>query len=268
MVNTTLEEVVSRVQELRRRHGPAAFVTSHNALAHVDRLDDVVRGVHHWLEDDGVFVLEVGYFVDVFQKLQFDTIYHEHLDYHTVAPFERLFTRTGMELLDVQRVEPQGGSIRVMAQKAGGRFRRDGSAGALVALENSLGLDSPATLTRFGERIAALGRQLRSLLCSLKAEGKSIAGFGAPTKATTLLSHFRIGSGTLDFVVDDNPLKQGKYLPASHIPILPTAALYERRPDCLLILAWNFAEPIMVAHRRFAEAGGRFILPMPEPRMV
>lgn len=255
-------------RELRAGHGPAAFITSHNALAHIDALDDVMRGVAHWLAPDGVFVLEVGYFVDVFSNLFFDTIYHEHLDYHTVAPFRRLFERTGLELLGVQRISPQGGSLRVLAQKAGGRHQPDGTAEVLIALENELGLDRAATLTAFGERIAELGGRLRALVGSLKAQGKSIAAFGAPTKAVTLLSHFGIGAETLDFVVEDNPLKHGLFMPLSHIPVLPTAALYERRPDYALILAWNFAEPIMAAHRAFAEQGGRFITPMPEPRIA
>jgi SAM-dependent methyltransferase len=255
-------------EELRRRYGPALFITSHNALAHIDALDDVVRGVAHWLDDDGIFVLEVGYFLDVYTNLFFDTIYHEHLDYHTVAPFRRLLERTGMDLIAVQRVSPQGGSLRVIAQKSGGRLQPDGSADDLIALERSLGLDQPETLTAFGERIDQLGQQLRALLASLKQEGKSIAAYGAPTKAVTLLSHFGIGAESLDFVVEDNPMKHGRFLPISHVQVLPTSELYERRPDFALVLAWNFAGPIMEMHRRYADEGGRFIVPMPEPRIV
>ena len=258
----------SLARELRAKHGPAAFITSHNACAHIDHLDDVMRGVSHWLTDDGVFVLEVGYLADVYQNLLFDTIYHEHVDYHTVAPFEKLFARTGLEMIGIQRIEPQGGSIRVMAQKVGGRFRRDTSAGELVALEKKLGLNQAETFAAFGERISGLGRELRALIGSLKAEGKSIAAYGAPTKATTLLSHFGIGAESLDFIVDDNPLKQNLYSPLSHIPVVPTAELYVRRPDFVLILAWNFARPIMSMHQRYVDEGGRFILPMPKPLLV
>lgn len=255
-------------KQMRERYGPASFITSHNALAHIDDLADVVRGVSHWLADDGVFVLEVGYFFDVFSNLFFDTIYHEHLDYHTVAPWRRLFERTGMELLSVQRVSPQGGSLRVMAQKAGGRFRADHTADDLIALERSIGLDRVETISAFGERIAKLGEKLRGLLASLKAQGKSIAGFGAPTKAVTLLTHFGIGAESLDFIVEDNPLKHGLYLPVAHIPVVPTEELYARQPDYALILAWNFAAPIMKTHQRFVDRGGRFIVPMPDPSIV
>jgi SAM-dependent methyltransferase len=253
---------------LRAAHGPATFITSHNACAHIDRLDDVVRGVHHLLADDGVFVLEVGHLLEVYQNTWFDTIYHEHLDYHSVAPFRQLFARLGMEAFAVQRVSPQGGSIRVAAQKAGGSWPDDGSIAALVDLERASGLDRAETFVEFGRRIDAVGAELRALVKRLKAEGKSIAGYGAATKATTLLSHFRLGREDLDFIVDDNPLKQGLFSPATHIPVVGPEELYRRRPDYLLILAWNFAEPIMAAHRRFADDGGKFILPMPVARIV
>lgn len=255
-------------RELRAEHGPADFVTSHNALAHIDQLDDVIRGVAHWLADDGVFTLEVGYFLDVFSKLHFDTIYHEHLDYHTVAPFESLFARTGMELISAERISPQGGSIRVMAQKTGGPLENDASISRLSAEEKKLGLDKPETIAAYGERIRELGEKLRALLKSLKADGKSIVAYGAPTKAVTLLSHFGIGSDMLDFVVEDNPMKHGRFMPVSHVPVLPVSELYSRKPDYAVILAWNFAEPIMTMHQRFVDEGGRFILPMPDPQIA
>jgi SAM-dependent methyltransferase len=253
---------------LRRERGPAALVTSHNACAHIDALDDVVRGVRHWLADDGVLALEVGYFLDVCENIWFDTIYHEHLDYHTVGPFTKLFERTGMEAIAVRRVSPQGGSIRVIAQKAGGPRRPDGSVERLMELETERGLNDPATLVDFARRIDAVGADLRSLVGSLKARGKSLAGFGAATKATTLLSHFGLGREHLDFIVDDNPLKQGLYAPASHIPVVAADEIYRRRPDYLLILAWNFAEAIMAMHGRYQSEGGKFVIPMPTPRIV
>lgn len=253
---------------LRKSYGPADFVTSHNACAHIDQLDDVVRGVRHWLADDGLFVLEVGYFLDVYRNIWFDTIYHEHLDYHTVAPFKQLFARTGMELIGVERVSPQGGSIRVVAQKANGPRKNDGSVEALVDLEQRNHLDKPETFIEFARTINQVGAQLRSLVKSVKESGKSIAGYGAATKATTLLSHFQLGKDELDFIVDDNPLKQGLFSPATHIPVLAAEEIYRRRPNCVLILAWNFAEGIMAAHRRYANEGGKFILPMPQPRII
>jgi hypothetical protein len=254
--------------QLRKDYGPAAFITSHNACAHIDDLEGVMRGVRHWLADDGLFVLEVGYLLDVFENAWFDTIYHEHLDYHTVAPFRRLFARVDLEPVFVQRVSPQGGSLRVFAQRAGGPARPDASFSDLIAEEHDKGLDRPETFVAFGERVNEVGTRLRSIIEALKTDGKTIAGYGAATKATTLLSHFRLGSAELDFIVDDNPLKQGLFSPASHIPVTDPSQLYSQRPDYLLILAWNFAEPIMTAHEEYARLGGRFVLPMPVPRIV
>ena len=253
---------------LREKHGPAAFITSHNACAHIDHLDDVIRGVKHWLADDGLFVLEVGYLLDVYENVWFDTIYHEHLDFHTVAPFRKLFARIGMEMIGVQRVSPQGGSIRVIAQKAGGSRTIDGSVQTLINLEQAKGLDKPETFVKFGVRINEVGALLRTLIQSVKAKQKTIAGYGAATKSTTLLAHFGLGRDDLAFIVDDNPLKQGLFSPAAHIPVVATDELYRRCPDYLLILAWNFAEPIMANNQRYADQGGKFIVPMPIARIV
>lgn len=259
------EDVARR---LRTALGPATLITSHNACAHIDQLDSVMRGVAHWLADDGVFVLEVGYLLDVYENVWFDTIYHEHVDYHTVGPFRALFARTGLELIGAERVSPQGGSIRIFAQRIGGPRRDDGSAARLIDLERDRGLTRPETFVAYGQRIHAVGQQLRDLIRGLKQEGKSIAGYGAATKATTLLMHFGIGKDELDFIVDDNPLKQGLFSPATHIPVVSPAELERRQPDYLLVLAWNFAEPIMASQQAFVARGGRFILPMPTARIV
>ena len=254
--------------ELRKKYGTAKYITSHNACAHIDNLFDVVKGVEHWLDADGVFVLEVGYFVDVYSNTWFDTVYHEHVDYHTVAPFEKLFNRVNMELISVERISPQGGSIRVMAQKKGGIIKRDDSVDELIALEAKLGLNKAETLHKLNHKISQVRDKLHNLIHSLKADGKSIAGFGAPTKATTLMAHFGLDATVLDFIVDDNPLKQGLFTPITHIPVLSSDALYKMKPDYVLILAWNFAEPIMQTHKKYSEQVGQFILPMPNPEIV
>ena len=251
--------------DLRKKFGPATFITSHNACAHIDHLDDVIRGVRHLLADDGVFVLEVGYLLDVYTNIWFDTIYHEHLDYHTVEPFVKLFARLDMEMLGVERISPQGGSIRIFAQRSGGLRQADNTAAALISLEHASGLDKPDTFVTFGHRIKTIGRSLKTLIEDLKSSGKTIAGYGAATKSTTLLSHFGLNQNDLDFIVDDNPLKQGRFSPANHIPVVSSEELYRRQPDYLLILAWNFADPIIAAHQEFTRRGGRFILPMPTP---
>ena len=258
----------SLARKLKTKFGPCKFITSHNACAHIDDLFDVFKGVEHWLDDDGIFVVEVGYFVDVYQNTWFDTIYHEHLDYHTVAPFDKLFGRVGMEIIDVQRIEPQGGSIRIIAQKNGGKHKRSFSVNKLITFEHQLGLNKIETFYEFNFKINNVKKNLQKLVRSLKKDGKLIAGFGAPTKATTLMAHFGLDEKVLDFIVDDNPLKQGLFTPITHIPILPTEALYKYKPDFVLILAWNFAGPIMKTQARYEKEVGQFIVPMPVPKII
>ena len=248
---------------IRAERGPAAVITANNVFAHIDDLGGVADGVRDLLAPDGVFVFEVSYLVDVYEKTLFDTIYHEHLAYHSVAPLKRFFAAHGLELFAAERVLSHGGSLRGFAQLKGGPRAADGSVDALIALEQRLGLDRAETLAAFGRKIDAVGDSLRALLNDLKKRGKRVAGFGAPAKATTLMIHFGLGPDTIEFIVDDSPLKQGLFSPGLHVPVLSSEAIYARRPDYLLILAWNFARPIMDKHARFAAEGGHFIIPLP-----
>lgn len=259
---------LKKAQYLRKERGPARLITSHNVLAHVDDLSDIIKGVEHWLSDDGLFVMEVGYFVDVYQKVWFDTIYHEHLDYHTLAPLLGFLARHDLEVIEVERIAPQGGSIRVISQKKGGPYGTDASVDNLLELERSLEMDRPETFRAYNQRVNEVRDDLGTLLIDLKQQGYSIAGYGAPTKATTMLMHFGLSQEMLDFTLEDNPLKHGCFLPGAMIPILPADELYVRKPDYVVILAWNFAHSIIKKHRRYHEEGGRFILPMPVPRIV
>jgi ABC-type Fe3+-hydroxamate transport system substrate-binding protein len=153
-----------------------------------------------------------------------------------------------------------------VAQKIGGPRKADQTVEELIRVERAAGLDRMETFKAFGQKINRIGTELSKLVRELKQKGASIAGFGAPTKATTLLSHFQLGQ-VLDFLVDENPLKQDLYSPGHHIPVVSAEELYRRKPDYLLILAWNFADNIMERHQAFRANGGRFILPMPEPKI-
>jgi hypothetical protein len=254
--------------QIREKKGAAAVVTANNVFAHIDDLASMVAGVRTLLDDDGVFVFEVSYLTDVLEKTLFDTIYHEHLSYHTVAPLVSFFAANGMELITADRVDTHGGSLRGVAQLAGGARAVASSVAACLELEDRLGLGRPWTFHDFAQRIDVLKTSLRDLLAGLKAEGRSIAGYGAPAKATTLMYHFGLSPDIIDFIVDDSPLKQGLYSPGLHVPVLPSGAIAEHRPDYLLILAWNFAQPIMANNSAFHEAGGRFIIPVPELEVV
>lgn len=253
---------------LRAERGPAAVVTANNVFAHIDDLAGVAEGVRTLLAPDGVFVFECSYLADVVEKTLFDTIYHEHLAYHAVQPLRRFLARCGLELIEAIRVDSHGGSLRAVAQTAGGPRPVGNSVALLVALEERLGLDKAETFHRFAADIEALKAELGGLLRRLKAEGKTIGAFGAPAKATTLMYHFAIGPELIDFIIDDSPLKQGLYSPGMHIPVLSSAAIAERKPDYLVVLAWNFAQPIIAKNAAFREAGGRFIVPLPKVEVI
>ncbi|MFT5519477.1 MAG: SAM-dependent methyltransferase [Enterobacterales bacterium] len=255
-------------ENIKTTHGKAKLITSHNACAHIDDLSGVIQGVKNLLDDDGIFCLEVGYLYDVYGNNWFDTIYHEHVDFHLVKPFSYLFSRFDMEVISVERISPQGGSIRVVAQHKGGPYEKDTSEKELMQLEQDVGLYTASTYMNFAEKINRVKQDLRELINKLKAEGKTIAAFGAPTKATTLMAHFELSQNDIDYIVDENPLKQGLYSPGLHIPVFSANKIYTDKPDYVLILAWNFAEPIMKNHAEYLLQGGNFIVPMPQPKIV
>lgn len=258
---------LSTAKQYEPKYGKAKLINSHNACAHIDELSDVVDGVKYWLADDGLFVVEVGYLLDVINNAWFDTIYHEHLDYHSLFPLVLFFERMGMQIISTKRTTPQGGSIRIIVQKHGGPYSVDTSIAEILDLEKRSGLDKIITFQKFANKINKVKQELVILINKIKQQSKTIAGFGAPTKATTLLTHFNLGD-KLDFLVDDNKLKQGMYSPGHHIPVYSADMLYKNKPDYLLILAWNFAEDIMKKHQAYKDAGGKFILPMPEAKVI
>jgi len=249
--------------DIEASHGQAQVITANNVFAHADNLADIADGISSLLSPDGVFVFEVSYLVDVFENTLFDTIYHEHLAYHSVKPLVGFLASHGLALIAAERVSSHGGSLRGIAQRTGGPHPVAASVKERIDHEANLGLHEAGTLRQFGAKIDDIKEQLRSVLSDLKHRGKTVAGFGAPAKATTLMYHFDIGPDLIDFIVDDSPLKQGLYSPGMHIPVLGSEAIYDRKPDAIVILAWNFADPIMSNHGRYLEQGGRFVVPLP-----
>lgn len=251
-------------KEIVKKYGKAKVVTATSVFSHVDDLDGFVGGVKELLADDGVFMVEVYYLYELLQKNLFDTIYHEHLSYFTTATISRLLNRLGMEVFDVSETDTHGGSLRVFAQKAGGPNKVADSVRQFVAMENAKRLSEEATYADFAGKISQNKQKLNRLLQEIKSKGKSIVGYGAPAKGNTLLNYFKIGPDVLDYIVDDSPWKQGLYTPGTHIPVVSFDELAKRKPDYILILAWNFAEPIMKKCAGF----GNFIIPVPDPRVV
>lgn len=248
------------------KYGKANIVTATSVFSHVDDLDGFVNGVRELLADDGVFVIEVYYLYELLEKNLFDTIYHEHLSYFTTATIAKLLHRLGMQVFDVEETDTHGGSLRVFAQKSGGPHRVEDSVNKFMAMEAAKRLGEASTYVKFAGEIEQNKVKLLQLLNELKSKGKSIVGYGAPAKGNTLLNYFGIGPETLDYIVDDSSWKQGLYTPGTHIPVVSFEELGRRRPDYILVLAWNFAGPIM---RKCASSGfTNFIIPVPTPEVV
>ena len=257
----------AEASRIEKEHGKASLFIANNVFAHSDALADITDGIRHLLRPDGVFVFEVSYMVDIVENMIWDTIFHEHLSYHAIHPFVNFFNLHGMELFDIERIPTKGGSIRGFAQLKGGPRPIAPAVPELLALEEKLEFGKPETFRRFADRINSTKQDVLELLGRLRAEGKRVAGYGASATVTTLLHQFELGD-KLDFIVDDNPVKQGTYSPGHHIPVLPPSALAERRPDAVVILAWIYAEPIMQKNRAYKENGGQFIIPNPTVRVV
>lgn len=259
-------------KNLVRRRGHAAFVSANNVFAHADDLRSLASSVRELLSPNGVFVFEVQYLVDMCRGGLFDMIYHEHLSYHHVGPLVPFLESVGLRLFDVERVPTHGGSIRCFAD-AGSRAV-SGRVDDLRRLEHSANLLVPGwpekeydgihLVVEMRSRIEGLKEALLAKLRAVKEVGGRIAAYGAPAKATTLVHQFGLADGFLDYVVDDNPLKQGRFIPGTGIPIYEPGRLEFDTPDYLLVLAWNFAEQIVAKCSSFRDGGGRVLIPLPE----
>jgi SAM-dependent methyltransferase len=243
----------------------ADAIHANNVLAHVADTNGFVHGISALLKDDGVAVIEVHYVRDLIDHGQFDTIYHEHLCYFSVTALERLFRQHGLFLNRVERIAIHGGSLRLFAER---RERRGPSVELLLQEEQRLGIDRFAYYADFAQRVRSIRERLQRLLGDLKTRGARLAGYGAAAKGTILLNYVGIGAETLDFVVDRNPHKQGKWVPGVRLPILAPAALLDTQPDYVLILPWNFQDEIIGQQAEYAHRGGRFIIPVPEPMVL
>ena len=265
----TISKFFSRDLALKLVHeGKAADVVhANNVLAHVPDLRGVIAGIAAILKPNGVAVIEVPYLRDLIDKLEFDTVYHEHLCYFALTPLVALFVGQGLTIVDVERVPVHGGSLRIFARRSEGH-RASENVAKLLAEEKSWGVDDARLYQHFADEVRAFRPVLRDFLGALRAQNKMVAAYGAAAKGATLLNYCGIGRNIIDFVVDRSALKQGKAMPGVEIPVFAPNELMRRRPDYLLLLAWNFAEEIVAQQHDYARAGGRFILPVPRPHVL
>jgi hypothetical protein len=243
----------------------ADVVHANNVLAHVPDLNGFVNGVQILLNDTGVAVIEVPYVKDMIDRHEFDTIYHEHLCYFSLTALDHLFRRHNLFIEDVKLLEIHGGTLRIYARKQ--KKERPAAIDKMLA-EEAAWVCNADFYRGFGDKVERLRRELVTMLSELKAEGKRIAVYGASAKGSTLMNYFGLRSPILDFVVDRSTIKQGHYTPGTHLPIYSPAMLLKEKPDYVLLLTWNFADEILQQQAEYRKQGGRFIIPIPELRVV
>lgn len=251
--------------DLAAKGNRADVIHANNVLAHVADTNGFVAGIATLLKDDGVAVVEAPYVRDLIDHGEFDTIYHEHLCYFSVTALRNLFERHGLFLNRVEPLAIHGGSLRLFVEK---HPRPTASLTEYLDSERRLGLDRLGYYAGFSVRVAAIRSELIALLQDLKRRGARIAGYGAAAKGTIMLNYAGLGPEVLDFVVDRNVHKQGRYIPGVRLPIEPPQRLLEAQPDYVLILPWNFKEEIMTQQDEYRRRGGRFIVPVPRPSIL
>lgn len=251
-------------QELVNSGKKADVFLANNVLAHIPDLNGFVKGIATLLKEDGVAVIENHYVVDLIDHCEFDTIYHQHVCYYSITAWRNLFKAHDLYLNRVTRTSIHGGSLRIFVEKFDAA---DDSVLELLQMEKERKVDKPDYYLKFADRVTELRSELRKILKALKAEGKTIAGYGAAAKACTLMAYCGIDGNYLDFVADLNVYKHGKFMGGNRLKILPPEAVMEKKPDYLLILAWNFADEIIKQMKDFSDAGGRFVVPVPFPEV-
>jgi len=245
-------------------HGKANLVCANNVYAHADDLREITKGVKTVLAPEGIFVFEVSYLIDILEKLLFDTIYHEHLCYHSILPLTKFFDSLGLKLFDVERISTKGGSIRCFVQHKNGPHQEAQVVNELLQLEAQKRIHTLEPFEKLSGHLQKCIGELHAILDAYKAAGKKVAGFGASVTATTLLYHFRL-QDYLSCIVDDNTAKNGLFSPGAHIPVFSSSCLYEteHRPDVVVILAWAYSENILKKHIDYIKHGGVVIVPLP-----
>jgi len=254
-------------REIVSKWGPASAITATNTFPHIPALQDFIEGIKIALAPGGVFVIEAHYLIDIIEQCAFDTIYHEHISYWALGPMIYLFERHGMQVMNAERLPLHHGQLRVTVQRKG-EGTPQASVAEILASERRLGLDKVATYRRFAQKTMQLKEDLQRTLKELCANGKRVVGYGATAKGNTLLGFLEIGPALLEYIADKSPLKQGRYCPGVHIPVVPPDRLLADQPDYVVLLAWNFVDEIMEQQAEYRRRGGKFIIPVPDVKII
>lgn len=255
--------------EVAQQHRKADLIIGNNVFAHVPDINDFVKGLKALLAPEGVITLEFPHLLQLIRNNQFDTIYHEHYSYLSLLSVKKIFEAFGLRVFDVQELPTHGGSLRVHGcHKENVKLDGQERVEALLRIEKEEGLDSLDRYVRFSEQVKATKRALLELLIAIKAEGKSIVGYGAPAKGNTLLNYCGIGTDFIDYTVDRNPHKQGRFLPGTHIPIHGPEKIAATKPDYVMILPWNLKDEIVTQLSYVRQWGCKFIVPVPQPEKI
>ncbi len=252
---------------LRKVRGAADLILGNNVFAHAPDTNDFVAGLHALLKPDGWIVLEFPYGVEMIDKVEFDTIYHEHVFYFTLTPVVPLFARHGLDIFHVERLPIHGGSLRLYACHHEAELIRD-SVKTTLAEEAKWGVTSTGYYQRFADRAQKVKSDLIAFLTEQKAAGKRVAAYGASAKGSTLLNYVGESAKSLEFIADRSTYKHGRLSPGLHVPIVPAEELLARAPDYALLLVWNFASEVIAQQQAFVQQGGKFVIPLPELRVV
>jgi 2-polyprenyl-3-methyl-5-hydroxy-6-metoxy-1,4-benzoquinol methylase len=251
-------------RQVREERGGADLILGNNVLAQVPDINSFVAGIAILLKAQGVATIEFPHLMRLMQENQFDTIYHEHFSYFSALTAQRIFAAHGLRLFDVEELWTHGGSLRLFLAHDGDTSHPTlPSVGALLAREAAAGLDGLAAYGAFAEQVRETKRRVLDFLIGAKREGKSVVGYGAPGKGNTLLNYCGIRTDFIDYTVDRNPYKHGRYLPGTHIPIFAPERIRETKPDYLFILPWNLKDEIMQQMAEIRDWGGKFVVPIP-----
>ena len=257
----------SVVDKIIREFGHAEIITANYMYANIDDLHEFTNNVAKLLSKDGVFIVQTGYHPEQMKINMFDYIYHEHFSYFTLKVLKNLFAKHDLELIDAQKNPAKGGSLRVIAQRVGGKRLVVSSVNKILAEEENSLMHCPEPYLMFAKKIDGFKKQLNELIDHIEKDKKRIVGYGASHSTTTLTYHFDLGNH-MRYLVDDNPLKQGMYSPGNHIIVHPSQYLLEDKPDYVIILAWQYQSQIIANNQLYLKDGGKFIVPLPELNVI